>query len=677
MPAVWAALLAACSFPALAQQHPEAAAIVPYSAVRVIETDVAVPGGGSRHASSRMFVARDSQGRLLYSEAAPGASTAGPGPRAVITNVANRSHTTLDSARHHAMVENSLLRPLAGEPPLEIPQPPPPAGYVSVTTRQDAPEDLGTRNIAGVRARGTLNTRHDVYVGGTEPGTYTRTTEEWRSVSGDILLEESVHDQRGVEVRVHVENLRLAPPPPSLFLVPSGDAVTEVGETAPLRDQWLAEARAAAAALTGLAQARAYLAIADAERLVRSLPDQMWLMATPDQRQLGAMAAADAMAAFLAAANADEAPPARLTLAGQTQRDELEAGAMMIAGWETAPAQRAQALNAMIAAAQGADPPRAGIYNAILQYWYADPPSGAPGAGDLIRQCVEADGSFPYFGLMAVLQPRARYPLPPDERDALVRLAYETAAKEGSNSHAYGAAAMALGDLHARAPGLDPQLADTLVAMLNRPDALRNLRFQTEAQLLDLLRSIAPDRAEQIATAARTPPPLPRQSSSAPEYPRGQAVISPDDAGQVNDLVTQMEAQTAVQPQAAAQAARAAAALLSADLDRIASDTDPVWIGPADRVAAGLQRLGLYDEAAALEAKTFAGIAADATLIQLNPDGLPNLPGSGTTIEDHLLELAAALCLLDTRMAASGAAAMPGWFKPLVLATIVQHAAMM
>lgn len=676
-----AVAFAACSPAILAQHHREPAAVVPYSAVLIIDVDAAVPGGGTRHTISRTFVARDQKGRFLYTEAAPVQSTAGPEPRAIISDVTNQSRTTLDSARRHAVVEHVLLGVLSLEPPLNIPQPPPPASYERVTSTSGAPQDLGTKTIDGVLARGMLNVQHLSFQGGTDPGDFTRTTEEWRSVDGDIILEEIVHDQRGVDARVHVENLSLTPPPQSLFLVPPDYSVTEIGETTQLRDQLLAEARSSAGSLTGLAQAQAYLSIADAERLVISLPDQFRFIPTPDQRKLASMAASDSMAAFRAAANAfadGVGVPGWVALDGQTKRDGIEAGAIMIAGWESAPDQRARLLNEIVAGAERADPPRAGIYNAIIQYWYANPPLGAPSATELIRQCVEADGSFPYFGLVAVLQMSARKPIAPDESNALVQVAYQTAAKEPSNSPAYGSATMALGEIHALEPGLDQQLAETLVAMLNRPDALRSLHFQTEAQLFDLLRSLDPARAQQIAGYASAPPPLLQPSpNQVPVPPRGQVIETPEDLGDLNDLLTRAESLTVKDPQEAAQAARSAESLLLGNLSSITGATEPVWIGPAAQLAQEFQRLDMYDESAALEAKTFAGIAADAKLIQLTPAGLPNLPGPGTSIEDELLDLTATLCQLDTGIAISGAAAMPGWFKPLVLGTIVQHAAMM
>ena len=673
-------VLPVCTVPALARQRPDAAVVAPYSAVLVLDGDAAMPGGGTLRTHRTMFVARDGAGRFLYTEPAPEPAAADPGPRTIICDPGKHTRITLDARTHHAVVVHMLLGLPAAEPPLNLPQLPPPAGYAMATSTGGALQDLGTKTIDGILAGGTLMVLHNIYQGGTEPGNFTRTTEEWRSVAGGILLEETVHDQRGMDAHVHVDNLRLAPPPESLFLVPDGYSVTDIGETRQLRDHLLAEARSSAGTLTGLAQAQAYLAIASAESLVIGLPDQFTLDPTPDQRHLAAMAAADAVAAFRAAASAQadgDGAAAPVSFSGQTKRDAIEENAIMIAGEESPRDQRAQLLREIIAGAGRTDPPRASIYSAILQYWYGNPPSGAPAAADLIRQCAQADGSFPYFGLVAALRSSARNPIAPGERNALVQMAYHSAASEATNAPAYGWAAMALGELHTLAPGLDPQLADTLAAMLNRPDALRLLHFQTEEQLFNLLQRVDPARAQQITASAGAPPPLTPPSHPAPVPPRGQPVVTPDDSGQMNDFLARAQSLTATQPQQAVQAARSAESLLLGDLASIASSSEPIWIGPAAQLVEEFQHLDMYDEAAALEGKVFAAMAADVSLIQLSPAGLPNLPGPGTTIQDELLDLTAALCRLDTGAAIASAEAMPDWFKPLALATIVQHAATM
>jgi hypothetical protein len=132
-----------------------------------------------------------------------------------------------------------ILRPPLSPPP---PPPPPPPIFVRADAGREAPhvvtggdvrassaaeQSLGTRQIEGVAAIGTMTTSTIPVgrIGNDRP--IEITDEQWRSTDLKVLVLSRHHDPRSGDVEYRLTNIVRAEPPPDLFAVPSDYTVVE------------------------------------------------------------------------------------------------------------------------------------------------------------------------------------------------------------------------------------------------------------------------------------------------------------------------------------------------------------------------------------------------------------------------------------------------------------------
>ena len=255
---------------------------------------------------------------------------------------------------------------------------------------------------------------------------------------------------------------------------------------------------------------------------------------------------------------------------------------------------RQKQFQAALDLARTADTTRSYLYDWILR--------GAAGQWplakltDLIQECVQSDGSFPYDGAMAVVKR--------DKSDVitlhqLLRQIYAAAANQ-TNLIDFGLtggfAALQAG--HELAPALDAELETSLTGLITRSGSqARPINPSGMSKLLVLLRQVAPNRAQeleaQFPALVQVPPPPSRyydvgpdgkfrDNLGAPPEETAANLAKTDPAGALAVALGQSDPQhrfstlSAValalatsQPQLARQAAHDANAMLSDDFLKV------------------------------------------------------------------------------------------------------------
>lgn len=155
-------------------------------------------------------------------------------------------------------------------------------------------------------------------------------------------------------------------------------------------------------------------------------------------------------------------------------------------------------LEAALELARTADVPRAKMYDFILARAAGHWPV-ARGL-DLVQECVQADGSYPYGGALRLAQAAKDDPI---TQRALLRGIY-AAATHDTDIISFGldGGFEALTNGHEMAPDLDANLETALNAMVTRIGKdPQHLNAVSGSRLLALLRQVAPDRAAELEAA--------------------------------------------------------------------------------------------------------------------------------------------------------------------------------
>lgn len=145
--------------------------------------------------------------------------------------------------------------------------------------------------------------------------------------------------------------------------------------------------------------------------------------------------------------------------------------------------------------ARTADVPRAKMYDFILARGASHWP--VQRGLELVRECVQADGSYPYSGAIRLAQAAKDDPI---TQRALLRGIYQAAANQ-TDLIAFGLTGGfdALTGGHELAPDLDGELETALTALITRVGKdPRHINARSTSGLLGLLQSLAPDRAAEL-----------------------------------------------------------------------------------------------------------------------------------------------------------------------------------
>jgi hypothetical protein len=145
--------------------------------------------------------------------------------------------------------------------------------------------------------------------------------------------------------------------------------------------------------------------------------------------------------------------------------------------------------------ARTADVPRAKMYDFILARGVAHWP--VQRGLELVHECVQADGSYPYSGAIRLAQAAKDDPI---TQRALLRGIYQAAANQ-TDVISFGLTGgfEALTQGHALAPDLDGELETALTALITRVGKdPQHVNARSTSGLLGLLQSIAPDRAAEL-----------------------------------------------------------------------------------------------------------------------------------------------------------------------------------
>jgi len=183
----------------------------PLSAV-MEEDDVRTAADGTRiQTKMRTLIYRNSSGRIRYDTYftmdRPGAE------RLAITIIYDPDDGFVYRSEPHPELDR--VAPAKGS--TVQPYPPP----VWVLKSKPVLEQLGTREMQGLTAKGTrLTATQLASTDGNEPEV-TTVTEEWQSSEMGILLLQTVSRSDGYESVIRITNLQLAEPDPALFQVPA------------------------------------------------------------------------------------------------------------------------------------------------------------------------------------------------------------------------------------------------------------------------------------------------------------------------------------------------------------------------------------------------------------------------------------------------------------------------
>ncbi|MGH9487679.1 MAG: hypothetical protein ACRD04_08835 [Terriglobales bacterium] len=274
--------------------------------------------------------------------------------------------------------------------------------------------DLGRRPLAGIAAQGQRRS------GPLRWQTGTGSIELWTGAGMDLWTRQS--DSHGNEREFKVTTVQLGAPPAALFRLPAGYTVSDRRPTVARRLELFAEARHGATALAGIGGAYVWAQIADDE-LAANLDD------AAERRQ----ARADAVGAMrrLVALHGDDLL--------RRYRDQTEV--RLITALTGTPLRPPSAvdLDTALAMVRTADAPRGYLYDRLLTSWSRSdqPPDWNPLA--LLRECLAADGTFPYGGAAAIAAHPANASAPSAVQAAVLRLAYATAAGARNRVQAQGA----------------------------------------------------------------------------------------------------------------------------------------------------------------------------------------------------------------------------------------------